>query len=272
MTESLCDIYTKNLSFNDYNKDFGNDYLGSPPSTTTILRQGTSGSPTYTTSGSVVSIYLNYIKNKSVSDQLTNLKKDKLLLTQNDYSNLVKIYMNEVKNTSTTSQSEKVELESRNKKLLSHLTYEYCFYFKLYKKLGSKFFSLVSKQSPLTSTDFSDLPTALISGTSLTPLGSALSSINDKLKALTTLSNEIAKDANTSWNSVKGGLDTNSLNEAIQKLQNSAPTNQLQLIDAQRRAVDYSREKNVNTNMYLGIYAFLNISALAIILHIATRD
>lgn len=213
---------------------------------------------------------------------ISRLQTDGLLLTQNDFNLLVQI-------TSQPPQApptRQADIEQKNKKLLNHIVIEYRFYF-------CRFNALLNTYATVFSSRINNLPNGSLNGVTnatvpqnlfrnatgqlsrqqatLQAIQEQIIILNKKLQNLARLVTEIGNSSLQLIQTFRTNDTTNAdLTRAIESLNSSAVTTQIQDLETKRRAIEYTKEKNRYSNLYLGLYAFLNISALAIILHIAT--
>ena len=213
------------------------------------------------------------------------------------------LYLYKLSDDELTSEfsQQKIDLETTNLKFFSAFLVEYCFYRARYVKMLGEYFD-VFQMNPLTysnskyvasNADILRLFTGTGAGdtqyqvdasskllqrdvlkilayhmacmkTRMTDMIRLLNSINDYYSAVFT---EIQTNINNG--SLKGS--SKSLQESIQVLNESSLESKKYITEAQFRqgAMEYTQEKNRNANILLGLYAFLNITALAIIFRVA---
>ena len=243
----------------------------------------------FTTKGSIQTAGKNVpLFNESVG----SLQSRGLFIKKEDFAKLVSILVSEASGKTIEIKDSvlKPQLQNKTNQLITHLELEYCFYYRSYSKLLSLYFSLMeipesswntqSTQSSLT------VPNGLMSSSLvvstqkqevLSNISNHLGALNTKLTAITTLNVSISNTLNSMIHdyrqSVTGDESVNGstakLDAAVASLQASNPSVAIGQLETNRRSVQYTQEKNRYASIYLGLYAFLNISALAVILHIA---
>lgn len=228
--------------------------------------------------GAVLSL-LTDIYTGPLESAITALKTQNLLLKASDFETLLSL-VNQPTPATPSSPTQQQELETRNSKLLKHLQHEYYFYMCRYRNLYNLYAQVYGAANNAAVTPLiQNIPDELkgreparLQYLTLQLIAGALEPLNTKLRKLSELSAAINNDAIgliTNYRQANGTTNA-ALEEAIQKLNTSADNSTIQSVEQQRRALEFTKEKNRYSNLYLGIYAFLNISALAIILHIAT--
>ncbi len=227
-----------------------------------------------------------------------NLMKDGLLLTKSQIYNaetgpnansLFQFYSNKEKKISTTVQdAQRLTLEATNYRFFSAFFIEYCYYKSRYNVLLAEYFGLYQQGTTGTNVYLapaagSSVYTALgLSGTvtqasHLTAIATLMAQINTRLVDM----NRILNAINTYYagvftalqDSLTGNSDTVGSTMAVTKAiitlnDSSAQANQyLKDEDYRKGIMDYTSEKNRYANILLGFYAFLNLSALAVIVY-----
>jgi hypothetical protein len=273
-TPLTCSTEFSNLGSDAYAREFQESDVDGK-SSYFLKSSGSGNSKTYSYStgkSGLVPIYATFLTSSSVSAIISDLKSKKIILSSSDYDKLIQIYQDEAKGNAT-SQGERAELEGRNSKFLKHLNYEYCFYYRLYTLLLNKFFTILQTSTLPAAQQFTETTINITGITSKDILIQKIQALNAKLTKITQVVNAIAADAQSMWQAKKSLLaDSNtSLKTSIDRLNASSQVASINSLETQRKAIEYTREKNTSVNMTLAIYAFLNISALAIILHIATQ-
>jgi hypothetical protein len=235
-------------------------------------------------------------KNRDLyATSVTNLQSMELFMKESEFNKLVTILVKETTEESINIQDStlKGKLQQKTKDLIAHLELEYCFYYRAYSKLLELYLNLttISETSWNTSTtqESNSVPTDLRSNNTtavnqktevLGKIATVLVNLNNKLTNITDLnvsiSNTLKGMIDSFRKTVTGDVDvdgsTAKLDMAVLKLQESNPKNLISDLESNRRSIEYTQEKNRYTSIYLGLYAFLNISALAVLLHIASGD
>jgi hypothetical protein len=187
-------------------------------------------------------------------------------------------------------------LENKNLRFFGAFMAEYCFYRKRYTYLLEQYFIIYSQSATTTPATYAplagnDIITALFGETStytgslankqmvhlskivyhmgclntrMTDMLRILGKINDYYNAVFTLIHE-----NINSRTLTGG--NAALAETINALQTSSKDAKKYMTDTDfaKEVMTYNSEKNRYSNILLGLYAFLNISALAAIFHLA---
>jgi hypothetical protein len=252
-----------------FNSDFG----------TIAVATGILQKPGTTTTLSILRDYTG-----SPSNILTALKTANLILSDASFRRLVSI-TSQPPAATPSDPNEQANLENRNKNFFTHLQNEYrfynCRYIRVYK-LFVQVYNAANATAVDTLMSGANIPqsfkglgadTVRQSNTLQNIASNGLTPLNEKLRKLSQLSAAIQSDAITMFSQFRNENSTinSDLNTAIQSLNSSKIiNNDIQKLETSRRAIEYTTEKNRYSNLYLGIYAFLNISALAIILHIAS--
>ena len=227
-----------------------------------------------------------------------NLMKDGLLLTKSQIYNaetgpnansLFQFYSNKEKKISTTVQdAQRLTLEATNYRFFSAFFIEYCYYKSRYNVLLAEYFGLYQQGTTGTNVYLapaagSSVYTALgLSGTvtqasHLTAIATLMAQINTRLvdmnRILTAINTYYAGVFTALQDSLTGNSDTVGSTMAVTKAiitlnDSSAQANQyLKDEDYRKGIMDYTSEKNRYANILLGFYAFLNLSALAVIVY-----
>ena len=228
-----------------------------------------------------------------------NLMKDGLLLTKSQIYNAVtgtsanslfQFYSNKEQKISTPAQDgQRLTLEATNYRFFSAFFIEYCYYKSRYNVLLAEYFRVY--QLGQTGTNVYVAPvagtpvyTALVglSGTvtqasHLTAIATLMAQINTRLvdmnRILTAINTYYAGVFTALQDSLTGNSDTVGSTMAVTKAiitlnDSSAQANQyLKDEDYRKGIMDYTSEKNRYANILLGFYAFLNLSALAVIVY-----
>jgi hypothetical protein len=229
-----------------YSADF--DSFSSSDTDNVILSNGTSGNN--------VSVYKRYL--------------------QSSFNQLLSFYTSAT--PPSAADSTRTALETKNKKFINHISKEYKFYLCRYNRVLTEYTNVFNSTGTLPTQQFGY--TAASGSTSvktntLNTIATRASQINTKLIRLSALLQKIAASSLTLLQTASSSqtAGTAALETAIRNLNSSKPTvDAVAQLEAQRRALEDTRDKNRYSNMYLGIYAFLNITALAVILHIATSE
>jgi len=215
------------------------------------------------------------------------------------------IYLYNVEQTTTLTQAQttlKNTLEATNLRFFGAFMAEYCFYRTRYEWLlnqyftlsllktaanggagatlytapatGSPQYQLFGTGNPLPSTSATTLSQSdYLAGlayqmaclnTRMTDMRTLLAAVNTYYNAVFTL-----VQSNVNSSSVPGG--NAALTATITSLQSSADTANKYLTqqDFSKKVMEYNSEKNRYSNILLGLYAFLNIAALATVFHLA---
>jgi hypothetical protein len=216
--------------------------------------------------------------------------------TSSGDSSLLYLYKQDQENKITSDeQTRKTLLETRNLRFFGAFLAEYCFYRTRYQFLLKDYFKVYTswetkaargaKESWLFSGAGTGTQIGLnqYTGTSITQANmiSALSYhmaiINTRmtdmrriLSAINTMYNTIFTKIQTKINDLGTYGSNKYLEDTINTLKISAEESKEYLNESQFKQglMEYTSEKNRYANMLLGVYAFLNISALAIIFHL----
>lgn len=253
-----------------YSADF--DSFSSSDTDNVILSNGTSGNNV-----SVYKRYLQSLPSNNITDSvITQLQTDNRILSQSSFNQLLSFYTSST--PPSAADSTRTALETKNKKFINHISKEYKFYLCRYNRVLTEYTSVFNSTGTLPTQQFGY--TAASGSTSvktntLNTIATRASQINTKLIRLSGLLQKIAASSLTLLQTASSSqtAGTTALETAIRNLNSSKPTvDAVAQLEAQRRALEDTRDKNRYSNMYLGIYAFLNITALAVILHIATSE
>lgn len=213
---------------------------------------------------------------------------------------LIYLYRQDQSSTPLTSEQRlrKATLEARNLRFFGAFLCEYCFYRTRYEWLLSKYFTVYN--TPLatsTSANKFSFPAdsmALFSGTGSednqyatgTPtqadllkalayhmacLNTRMTDMRRLLGAINTYYNGVFTSIQTSLNSADIVGSNSELTKTIQALQMSANDSNSYLSQTEftKSVMEYNSEKNRYSNILLGLYAFLNIAALATVFQLA---
>ena len=180
---------------------------------------------------------------------------------------------------SNTQDTRLTELETRNLKFFSAFLVEYWFYSCRYRLLLKELFTVYSSQvSSYTKAELS------LSGATksqyLTKLVQLLSTLNTYMSNMISIVNAINTDYSTMittiQNTINSGTGTPGSNTALTtkftELQDSYIKSDKYLTekDFSKEVMEYNSEKNRHSNILLGLYAFLNIAALAAVFHLSS--
>lgn len=189
---------------------------------------------------------------------------------------------------SPESQAQITMLENRNLNFFSFFTYEYCYYHTMYSFLLTEYFNEYASPSYASKPNIAYLRNssniAPQPGTSsaaqasrLDALVYTLALVNSRMNDMRTLLSGIQSYYSDSLNNLNTLLN-NSTNiggniDAEKKItalisQTSSIKNAKDASDFTKGVMEYTSEKNRYSNILLGIYAFLNIAAIAIIFNI----
>jgi len=199
--------------------------------------------------------------------------------------------LSKIEHNGINLQTAKTTLENTNMRFFAAFLCEYCYYSTRYNWLLSKYFTIYAMAANIyqpTSTDavaaasilFGQgfpLPStstvaSLTQADYLTGLAYQLANLNRRMKdmnaILAAINTEYATLMTTMQNAPIGKTE---LQDAIVALNTSSKTSAsyLQAEDFSKAAMEYNLEKNRSANIMLGLYAFLNIAALAAVLQLA---
>jgi hypothetical protein len=242
---------------------------------TNILKKGSNNLSVYV--DYLASISGTTIPTTTISSLQTSTPK--YILDLEDFRRLLTFYTST--NAPPASDTTRQELEQRNSKFITHVAKEYNFYLCRYKSMLTQYKAVFDTQTEPTTTTFGYMA-AITSGASpisvrtntLNNIANRVATVGRKLTLLSALLQKVGETMSGIIDTVSSNTtNSTALTNAIQALNNSAPTaDAVAQLEAQRRALQYTQEKNRFSNLYLGIYAFLNITALAVLLHIASSD
>lgn len=227
------------------------------------------------------------------------LVKDGNLLTLADTQNLISIYNAEKTTNLTPAQlSQQSGLETKNLRFFGAFLAEYCFYRSRYLWLLSKYFSVYTTDKakyvspPAGSPVFSLFAgqgagpnqygsvTALSQADYLKGITYHLASINTRMTDMKRLLTNISTYYNSVYKTLQGTLNSTTadgsnakLTDTIKELQASTEASKQYMQDADFRkgVIEYTEEKNRYSSILLGLYAFLNISAIAVVFHLSKK-
>lgn len=279
------------------------NYISSKPLKDVALGTVTSSSTQYK---SIVDNYLYDSAGTLLSSAsiINTLKTDKLILKDTDIydisnpkTTLIGLYQLEEGGTITDTQKTTLtELETRNLKFFSAFLVEYWFYSCRYRWLLKNFFTYVNEFNEIT---FSNKPdyaflktagdTAIMTAAEgkdtakavfLTEEAKLLAKLNMRMQDMITILNAINTDYSTMITTINqtlnnaGVLGSNkALTTTFTALQTSYTESDKYLTekDFSKEVMEYNSEKNRHSNILLGLYAFLNIAALATVFHLASN-
>lgn len=235
---------------------------------------------------------------------INTLKMDKLILKDTDIydinnpkTTLIGLYQMEEGGTITATQRTTLtELETRNLKFFSAFLVEYWFYSCRYRWLLKNFFTYVNEYNENTFSnkpDYGYLKTAGDTATMtsaegkttakavfLTEEAKLLAKLNMRMQDMITILNAINTDYSTMITTINQTLNNagvlgsnNALTTTFTALQTSYTESDKYLTekDFSKEVMEYNSEKNRHSNILLGLYAFLNIAALATVFHLASN-
>ena len=243
-------------------------------------------SDTYNTSGNS-----SPLTSANIGTIITDLKDAKLLLKTTDIYNsadttgnsLIKLkQLQQQTGFLETQQTILTELENRNLKFFSAFLVEYWFYSCRYRILLKEFFNIYTSASASATHTKNEL--ALTSATNsqyLNKLAEFLAQLNMRMSDMIRIVNAINSDYSTMITSIKATLNNGTgapgsnaaLTSTITLLENSyiESDEYLSNKDFSKEVMEYNSEKNRHSNILLGLYAFLNIAALATVFHLASN-
>lgn len=210
---------------------------------------------------------------------------------------LYKIAQSGTLNLTSTQINHKATLEARNLRFFGAWLAEYCFYRTRYEVLLSKYFSVYSQQSiggtnTYTPPDASTISALFngsgtaenqYSGTSVSQpdylkgLAYQMACLNTRMTDMRLLLGKISEYYNAVYLTIQNTINDDTiigsntdLTNKINALNDSAIKAQKYLSerDFHQGVMEYNAEKNRYSNILLGLYAFLNISAIAIVINI----
>jgi hypothetical protein len=224
-----------------------------------------------------------------ISSIITTLKTDKLLLKDTDIydangqtTSLIGLYkLKEDGSITTAQQIILTELENRNLKFFSAFLVEYWFYSCRYRLLLKEFFTVYSSATNSYTNSDLGFSTSVNKSTYLSKLTDLLAQLNMRMGHMISIVNAINTDYSTIITSIErtinSGAGTPGSNKALEKtfanLQNSYIESDTYLSEKNfsKEVMEYNSEKNRYSNILLGLYAFLNIAALATVFHLASN-
>jgi hypothetical protein len=238
---------------------------------------------TSTTGGTATTSILGKLLSEGVL-----LKKSELYdpnPTQGAQPTLIEIYkrIHSGETVSTEVEARKTTLESKNLRFFAAFLAEYCFYRTRYIYMLKEFFTVFnSSVTPFTLA--TPVKTAIIATggpatptqqQALTAMAVILSQLNTRmndmlriLNALNAYYSGILTQVSSDINSTTASFGSNrGVEEAVNALRASEQgiNSNMSEADFKKEAVRYMKEKNQYGNMLLGLYTFLNLSALAIL-------
>ena len=200
--------------------------------------------------------------------------------------------------TLTDEQIDKmVTYECKNLKFFGAFLAEYCFYNSRYEYLLTQYFTIYSQQAgsgtgafnPATNpADLTELFTGRGTGESeyatttisqsdylkgltyqMACLNTRLTDLRSLLGAITALYSQVYSSIQQAVNDGRINGSNTYLTQQIQSLSASAANSQtyMQQQDFHKGVMEYNLEKNRYSNILLGLYAFLNIAAVAMVIH-----
>ncbi len=187
-------------------------------------------------------------------------------------------------------------LENKNLRFFGAFMAEYCFYRKRYTYLLEQYFIIYSQSSTTTPATYAplasnDIITALFGETStytgslankqmvhLSKIVYHMACLNTRMADMLRILGKINDYYNVIFTLIHENINSRTLTggnaalaNTITALQTSATNAKKYMTDADfaKEVMTYNSEKNRYSNILLGLYAFLNISALAAIFHLA---
>jgi hypothetical protein len=228
---------------------------------------------------------------------------DKSIKAAPGNESLIYLYNYETDNTKDISELQtntKIKLESKNLKFFGAFLSEYCFYRSRYDFLLKEYFTIYKKQGAGVANKYT--PPALGDGVyslfagkgvgvnqyagekvtqaeHLKIIAYHMALLNTKMTDMRTLLGHIASFYAMVSDNVKSQINNSSFmgsNDNLTKKlvalnQTSQSANDYMTEkDFHEAAMQYNAEKNRYSNVLLGLYSFLNIAAVAMIIHIAS--
>ena len=226
--------------------------------------------------------------------------------TPGQASTLLDLYQKKQKSNLTTAETSSLtQLENRNLKFFSAFLAEFCFYKTRYSWLLQRYFN-VYKVNPTTyttstvkinetSVEFGALfnptrgsdqnqaspkqgaDTTISQSDYLKCLGYHLACLSTRMKDMRRLLEAINTYYNSSLTQIQERINSTDargsnqeLSSALTVFKNNQEENNKYMTEADFRktAMEYAKQKGEYANVLLGLYAFLNVSALAMIFHI----
>jgi hypothetical protein len=210
---------------------------------------------------------------------------------------LYKIAQGGTLNLTSTQINRKATLEAKNLRFFAAWLVEYCFYRTRYEVLLSKYFSVYSQQSSDGTTPYTPpdetIKSAIFNGSGaaenqysgssvsqpdyLKGLAYQMACLNTRMTDMRLLLGKISEYYNAVYLEIQNTINDDSiigsntdLTNKINALNDSALKAQKYLSerDFHQGVMEYNAEKNRYSNILLGLYAFLNISAIAIVINI----
>ena len=194
----------------------------------------------------------------------------------------------------------KTTLEATNLRFFGAFMAEYCFYRTRYQWLLKQYFTIYTQKTAANGGSGSTLYTDLVTGTpafqlfggpnprastaaltqseylsglayQMAALNMRMADMKQLLAAINTYYNGVFVLIQNNVNSANVGGGNAALTETITALQASSDTANKYLSeqDFSKQVMEYNSEKNRYSNVLLGLYAFLNIAALASVFHLA---
>lgn len=189
-------------------------------------------------------------------------------------------------------KNRKATLEARNLRFFGAFLCEYCFYRTRYEWLLSKYFTVYN--TPMAQFTFPAYASSLFAGVGsgenqyssgspkqdellkvlayhMARLNTRMTDMRRLLGAINTYYNGVFTNIQTSLNSASVIGSDSELTTTIQALQMSANESNSYLSQTEftKSVMEYNSEKNRYSNILLGLYAFLNIAALATVFQLA---
>ena len=239
---------------------------------------------TYNTSGNS-----SPLTSANIDTIITELKTANLLLKETDIYNITDttgnslIKLKQLKQQTgflETQQTLLTTLETRNLKFFSAFLVEYWFYSCRYRILLKEFFNIYTSASGT----YTKNELALTNATNsqyLNKLAEFLGQLNMRMSDMIRIVNAINTDYSTMITNIQrtinSGAGTPGSNAALTNtftlLKNSyiESDEYLSNKDFSKEVMEYNSEKNRHSNILLGLYAFLNIAALATVFHLASN-
>jgi len=215
-----------------------------------------------------------------------------------DPGSLVSLYETEQSSSLTTDQTaRKTMLETKNLRFFAAFLIEYCFYRTRYIWLLTQYFatysiSTINYKSPSVgdpcfsifagqgSTENKYSGASLSQQDYLKGIAYQMACINTRMTDMKRVLNGISMYYESIYLNLKNVLNSANdvggnqhLTQTIQALKNSADSSMdyVSQTDFREGVMQYTAEKNRYSNILLGLYAFLNISALAVVFHLLKK-
>ena len=214
---------------------------------------------------------------------------------------LIYLYRQELGKTQLTAEQKtrKATLEARNLRFFGAFLCEYCFYRTRYEWLLSKYFTVYNTPIAGSTNGFAisqhgESLLTIFSGTGsgetqyagsqptqaemlkaiayhMACLNTRMTDMRRLLGAINTYYNGVFTDIQTALNDASLVGSNSELTKTIKALQMSASdsTSYLSQTEFTKSVMEYNSEKNRYSNILLGLYAFLNIAALATVFQLA---